>query len=89
MIGKNLSLKGQLFIGFGIILAFIIIIAATGYIKIKFVDNTLTKISDNNAVKQRYAINFRGSVHDRAIAVRDVVLLEDSVELEATLNQIK
>ena len=89
MIGKNLSLKGQLFIGFGIILAFIIIIAATGYIKIKFVDNTLTKISDDNAVKQRYAINFRGSVHDRAIAVRDVVLLEDSVELEATLNQIK
>lgn len=89
MIGKNLSLKGQLFIGFGIILAFIIIIAATGYMKIKFVDNTLTKISDDNAVKQRYAINFRGSVHDRAIAVRDVVLLEDSVELEATLNQIK
>ncbi|RAX53419.1 methyl-accepting chemotaxis protein [Helicobacter sp. 11-8110] len=89
MIGKNLSLKGQLFIGFGIILAFIIIIAATGYIKIKFVDNTLTKISDDNAVKQRYAINFRGSVHDRAIAVRDVVLLEDTVELEATLNQIK
>lgn len=89
MIGKNLSLKSQLFIGFGIILAFIILIAATGYVKIKFVDNTLTEISDVNSIKQRYAINFRGSVHDRAIAIRDVVLLEDPNELEATLNQIK
>lgn len=89
MIGKNLSLKNQLFIGFGIILAFIIIIAITGYIKIKFVNDTLTEISEINSVKQRYAINFRGSVHDRAIAIRDIILLNDPKDLENTLKEIK
>ncbi|WP_297810211.1 methyl-accepting chemotaxis protein [uncultured Helicobacter sp.] len=89
MIGKNLSLKTQLFIGFGVILVFIILIAFTGYMKIRFVENTLAEISDTNAVKQRYAINFRGSVHDRAIAVRDVVILENVQEIEETLRLIQ
>jgi methyl-accepting chemotaxis protein len=38
------------------------------------IDNILTQVNDINSVKQRYAINFRGSVHDRSIALRDVVL---------------
>jgi methyl-accepting chemotaxis protein len=56
--------------------------------KLRQVDGTLTTINDVNSVKQRYAINFRGSVHDRAIALRDVVLLEDGADLARTLRQI-
>ena len=41
-------------------------------IQVRNIDNKLTVINDQNAVKQRFAINFRGSVHDRAIAIRDV-----------------
>ncbi|TLD85028.1 methyl-accepting chemotaxis protein [Helicobacter sp. MIT 11-5569] len=89
MLGKNLSLKTQLFSGFGVILAFIIIVAIVGYNKISFVEKTISVISDINAVKQRYAINFRGSVHDRAIAVRDVVILNDVQEIEKTLRIIQ
>lgn len=89
MLGKNLSLKTQLFVGFGVMLAFIIVIAFTGFIKIQFVENTLSEISDVNAVKQRYAINFRGSVHDRAIAVRDVIILNDVQAIEETLRLIQ
>lgn len=89
MIGKNLSLKAQLSIGFGVLLVFIVLIAFTGYVKISFVEDTLTEISDVNAVKQRYAINFRGSVHDRAIALRDVVILSDAQEIESTLRLIQ
>ncbi|MBD5165498.1 methyl-accepting chemotaxis protein [Helicobacter sp.] len=89
MIGKNLSLKAQLSVGFGVLLAFIVLIAFTGYVKISFVEKTLTEISDVNAVKQRYAINFRGSVHDRAIALRDVVILNDVQEIENTLRLIQ
>ncbi len=47
----------------------------------------LAQINDVNAVKQRYAINFRGSVHDRAIAIRDVVML-DAGERVAAVNEI-
>ncbi|WDL73812.1 methyl-accepting chemotaxis protein [Helicobacter winghamensis] len=89
MLGKNLSLKSQLFVGFGFVLAFILIIAIVGYNKIKFVEQTVSAISDINAVKQRYAINFRGSVHDRAIAIRDIVLLDDIEEIEKTLKLIQ
>ncbi|MBX7489952.1 methyl-accepting chemotaxis protein [Helicobacter turcicus] len=89
MPGKNLSLKSQLFIGFGLILVFILIITAVGYNKISFVEKTLSTISDINAVKQRYAINFRGSVHDRAIAIRDVVILNDIQEIEKTIRLIQ
>lgn len=74
---KNFSLKTQLFSGFGIVLLFILIIAMSGYFKISAVEDNLSEISDINAVKQRYAINFRGSVHDRAIAIRDVILLDN------------
>lgn len=74
---------------FGFVLAFILIIAIVGYNKIKFVEQTVSAISDINAVKQRYAINFRGSVHDRAIAIRDIVLLDDIEEIEKTLKLIQ
>lgn len=30
--------------------------------------------------KQRFAINYRGSVHDRAIALRDLVLVDDAAD---------
>lgn len=38
------------------------------------IDGALTANATQNAVIQRAAINFRGSAHDRSIAVRDVVL---------------
>lgn len=88
MIGKNMSLKMQLGLGFGLILAFMLIITFIGFLKINFADKTLMTISDVNAVKQRYAINFRGSVHDRAIAIRDVVLLHNKQEIMASIEHI-
>ncbi|MFL9966306.1 methyl-accepting chemotaxis protein [Paraburkholderia sediminicola] len=40
-----------------------------------------------NGVKERYAINFRGSVHDRSIAVRDVTLVS-AAELPSVIDHI-
>ena len=47
---------------------------------------TLTAVSEGAALKQRYAINFRGSVHDRAIAIRDAVLVDDDAALNRQLE---
>lgn len=44
-----------------------------GISKVNLIDNTMSRINDVDSKKQRYAINFRGSVHDRAIAIRDAV----------------
>ncbi|WP_168734253.1 methyl-accepting chemotaxis protein [Pseudothauera nasutitermitis] len=79
----------RLALGFGLVLAMLVGLTATGIQEVNFVDDTLTRITEVNAVKQRYAINFRGSVHDRAIALRDATLVRDQTELAAVLAEIE
>lgn len=71
-IGKRLALA------FGAVIALMVGVTAIGMNRVVSISSVLTSITDVNAVKQRYAINFRGSVHDRAISLRDVVLVPDS-----------
>ena len=49
----------------------------------------LTTINDLDSVEQRYAINVRGSVHDRAIALRDVVLSGTPTEVQREVALIE
>lgn len=75
---KQLSIAGRLGIGFGLILAMMVGLTVFSISKVNTIESSLTHISNVNNVKQRYAINFRGSVHDRAIAIRDVTLVPES-----------
>jgi methyl-accepting chemotaxis protein len=74
---KDVKIAMRLKGGFASILILKAALTAIAISKVNEINSNLTTINDVNAVKQRYAINFRGSVHDRAIAVRDVVLLSD------------
>ena len=58
----------------------VLLIALSGYsvFVTQGIDDALSANSTHNAVIQRAAIDFRGSVHDRAIALRDAVLAPDS-----------
>lgn len=88
MNGKTgLTIGRRLALGFGVVLAMIVVLTVVGIQKVNFIDDTLEEVTEVNAVKQRYAINFRGSVHDRAIALRDVVLV-DPAELQPVIQQI-
>jgi len=73
---KTLSIRARIFIGFGAIGLLLVILAGVGIQRVDRINNGLTEINDVNTVKQRHAINFRGSVHDRAIEVRDLALFE-------------
>ncbi|MCK0071066.1 methyl-accepting chemotaxis protein [Kordiimonas laminariae] len=86
---KNAKINTRLFWGFGILIVLMVSLTVVGSNDVSRVNNMLTIINDVNSVKQRYAINFRGSVHDRAIALRDVTLLTDLDELNETLNEIE
>lgn len=83
------SIRQKLIGGFGLVVGLMFIVTAIGIQKVNFIDDTLYEITDVNSMKQRYAINFRGSVHDRAIALRDVVLLDDGREQENVISDIK
>ena len=86
-----MKISQKLYSGFGLMILLIIILTIIGISKVSFINNTLHDIVDVNSVKQRYAINFRGSVHDRAISIRDVVLSEnkDSELFKKSINDIK
>jgi methyl-accepting chemotaxis protein len=63
---RQLTVAKRLGAGFGLILSLMVLISLIGYNRVGFIDRTLTEISDGESVKQRHAINFRGSVHDRS-----------------------
>jgi methyl-accepting chemotaxis protein len=75
--------------GFSIILLMMVVLSVIAITRVNLINTTITEISDVNSVKQRYAINFRGSVHDRAIAVRDVVFARSDNELEDEVKLIE
>ena len=84
----GLTIKARIGIGFALILAMMFTLTVIGIFRVNTVSTSLAKIGDVNSVKQRYAINFRGSVHDRAISLRDVILVTRDDELKAALNDI-
>ncbi len=74
----NLSIAARLGLGSALVLLMLVVLTLIGIVRVNSVEKSLATIGDVNSVKQRYAINFRGSVHDRAIALRDVVLVDDA-----------
>lgn len=78
-------------LGFASTLSLLVLITAVGIQRVGFIDSTFKDVGEKAAVVQRYAINFRGSVHNRAIAIRDAVLVKDeALNLHlAEIDQLK
>jgi methyl-accepting chemotaxis protein len=89
MFSSKMTIGARLALGFGAVLALMMVLTALAVSRVGNIDTTLNHINDVNNVKQRHAINFRGSVHDRAIALRDVVLAGDKAAAEPALEQIR
>ncbi|MEW6024018.1 MAG: methyl-accepting chemotaxis protein [Pseudomonadota bacterium] len=88
MFSSRMTIGTRLALGFGAVLALMMLLTALAVSRVGTIDATLNRINDVNNVKQRHAINFRGSVHDRAIALRDVVLADDAAAARPALAQI-
>lgn len=85
---KPVSLAMRIGLGFASTLSLLVLITAVGIQRVGFIDSTLKDVAEKAAVVQRYAINFRGSVHNRAIAIRDAVLVKDEPSLNRHLAEI-
>jgi len=86
---KDLTIAKRLGLGFGLVLALMILLTLVGVNRVRVIESTLTDVSEDATIKQRYAINFRGSVHDRAIALRDAVLVRNDAGLATHLRDIE
>ena len=85
---KGMKLSYRLYGGFSIVVLLAIIMVIIGTMQVVRIDKNLNTITNKNAVQQRYAINFRGSVHDRSIAIRDVILATTAPYLNQQITLI-
>jgi len=86
---NNLTIGARMAIGYGAVFLLMIALVALAASRVGHIENVLNTMNDVNGVKQRHAINFRGSVHDRAIALRDVVLAADAAAATAPAALIR
>ncbi len=86
---KNLTIGARLAFGYGAVFLLMIALVALAVNRVGRIESVLNHINEVNSVKQRHAINFRGSVHDRAIALRDVVLASDAAGAGAPIALIR
>lgn len=80
------NISTRLTFAFSTLLALLVLLTAIGIYQVNQIDRGLTSINDVNGAKQRFAVDMRGSVHDRAIALRDIVMTTDANRL-TTLNE--
>ncbi|WP_082771943.1 methyl-accepting chemotaxis protein [Actinoplanes sp. TFC3] len=85
---SRLSISRRLALAFSLAVIAMIVLAVVGVVRVNSINDRLSTINDLNGVKERYAINFRGSVHDRAIAVRDVVLASSPADAQDEVAKI-
>ena len=91
MAKKPMSVFVILGLGYAALVAIMLLVCIYAIIQIGSIRDKLTEINEVNSVKQRIAIDFRGSVHDESIDVRDVVLtdLSDRATLSRLNQQIR
>jgi methyl-accepting chemotaxis protein len=83
MFSKRFGITAKLAMGFGFLAALMVVLTVLSISQINGINQNLKQVNEVNSVKQRFAINFRGSVHDRAIAIRDVTILPADQRSEA------
>lgn len=85
----HMTVAKRLYAGFGAILVIIAAVTVVAIIKVHTINEALLANSERHVLIQRYAINFRGSAHDRSIAIRDVVLSASTEAREKEKATIK
>ena len=86
---SQLKITTRLAMAFGALMVILVALSFVSVQKVRQINHDLTTMNDVNSVKQRYAINFRGSVHDRALSLRDVVLVADAAGVDSAVADIE
>lgn len=85
---SRMTVASRLYAGFGLVLVLLVVVTAVAMVKVSRIDQALRDNNNVHVQVQRYAINFRGSAHDRSIAVRDVVLSPTVAERDKEIATI-
>jgi len=86
---RGTTIRARMTAGFASVLLLMVILTAEGVREVNMIDHSMKVINDVNSVKQQYAVDYRGSVHDRSVALRDAVLIHDDTKLEPVIADIR
>ncbi|MEP4889518.1 MAG: methyl-accepting chemotaxis protein [Aliiglaciecola sp.] len=86
---NKFSINNRLLIGFSVVILLMVILTMVGIYRVNMIGSTLTTMTNVNVAKQRYAINYRGSVHDRAIAIRDLATADNTDLVKVLIDDIE
>ena len=86
---RQISIFNIIGAGYGVLVLIILGISILSISRISFIDRNLAEINNVNSAKQRVTIDYRGSVHDRSISIRDVVLAENENDLQSYIAEIR
>ena len=83
-----LSLSGRLGVMIAALAGTLVLVCFISVTNVQTIAGVIKDVSEVKSVKQRFAINFRGSVHDRSILVRDIVLAPNDADRAASKAEI-
>lgn len=83
------KIRHRLLACFALVTILLIALSTYSVIVTQGIDSALSANSGQNAVIQRAAIDFRGSVHDRSIALRDAVIAPNSASALQEVQEIE
>ena len=86
---SNTKISTRLTLGFAALLGLLILLTAVGIYQVNQIDRDLSTINDVNGTKQRFAVDWRGSVHDRAIVLRDIVITAGNGNLRSLESEME
>ncbi|MEK8086196.1 methyl-accepting chemotaxis protein [Aquabacterium sp. A3] len=84
----RMSIANRLYLGFGLLIVLMVAVTTVATRQVSSIRHALTENSQINVPIQRYAINFRGSAHDRSIAIRDEVLAQNAADRQREAERI-
>jgi methyl-accepting chemotaxis protein len=86
---KNLNISTRLTLGFGFVISLLIVVASLGTFGMSRINAALSNITDVNNVEAQLANQMKSTLQQRAIAIRNVVLLNEGTEMTGQVERIR
>ena len=86
---KDTKISVRLAVSFGLLIAMMVLMALVGISRMAVINNNLREITDKNIVKMTLMSSMSTAVNDEAIAVRNLVLVNETSEMQLMLKRIE
>ncbi|MDO8653012.1 MAG: methyl-accepting chemotaxis protein [Undibacterium sp.] len=85
----NMKVSTRLTVGFGLVLSLMLIVLLLGVNRMAQMQNRMEEIANVNNVESKLASTMYLTITERALALRNLILLTDEAEVQIEINRIK